>query len=144
MASKNSKMLRTKKKTTLLLNQQNKFLLLNKYSSLLEVQDELKKGSLTCIELVNFFLKRIEEHANLNAFVEVFEDTAKKKALAVDIKIKDGSAGKLAGLVISIKDNICYKGHKVSASSKILRPLTVIRSTSPGPAPIKYNILDSL
>lgn len=38
----------------------------------------------------------------------------------VDEKLKKGTAGKLAGLVIGIKDNICYKGHKVSASSKIL------------------------
>ncbi|HXP52674.1 MAG TPA: Asp-tRNA(Asn)/Glu-tRNA(Gln) amidotransferase subunit GatA, partial [Bacteroidia bacterium] len=34
--------------------------------------------------------------------------------------IKQGKAGKLAGMVIGIKDNLCYKGHKVSASSKIL------------------------
>src|SRR5207302_2918345 len=36
-------------------------------------------------------------------------------------KISEGSAiGKLYGTVIALKDNICYKGHKVSAGSKIL------------------------
>ena len=41
-------------------------------------------------------------------------------AKAIDAKLKAGNAGKLAGLVIGIKDNICYKDHKCSASSKIL------------------------
>src|SRR5690606_20320436 len=34
--------------------------------------------------------------------------------------IANNQAGKLAGMVISFKDNICYKGHRGSASSKIL------------------------
>lgn len=43
-----------------------------------------------------------------------------EKAKLVDEKIKGKTAGKLAGLVIALKDNICYKHHKVTASSKIL------------------------
>ena len=43
-----------------------------------------------------------------------------EKAALVDEKIKSKTAGKLAGMVIALKDNLCYKGHKVSASSKIL------------------------
>jgi len=42
------------------------------------------------------------------------------QALIVDEKIKAGTEGKLAGVIVGLKDNICYKGHKVSASSKIL------------------------
>ena len=53
-------------------------------------------------------------------FLEVFEQSALEKAKQVDDKIKNKTAGKLAGLVIGLKDNICYKSHKVSASSKIL------------------------
>src|SRR5690606_28170702 len=60
------------------------------------------------------------EHEQLNIFLETFEESALKKAKEVDEKIANKQAGKLAGMVISIKDNICYKGHKVSASSKIL------------------------
>ena len=29
--------------------------------------------------------------------------------------------GKLAGMVVGIKDNICFKNHKISASSKMLK-----------------------
>ena len=31
-----------------------------------------------------------------------------------------GTAGKLAGMVVALKDNICFKGHRVTAASKIL------------------------
>lgn len=74
--------------------------------------------------IVEDYLKRIEEHKDLNAFLEVFTDSALAKADEVDRKIKEGKAGKLAGLVLGIKDNICFKDHKVSASSKILEGFT--------------------
>ncbi|HEY5325664.1 MAG TPA: Asp-tRNA(Asn)/Glu-tRNA(Gln) amidotransferase subunit GatA, partial [Mucilaginibacter sp.] len=48
----------------------------------------------------------------------------------VDSRIKQGTAGKLAGMVIAIKDNICYKGHKASASSKILKNFTSVYSST--------------
>jgi aspartyl-tRNA(Asn)/glutamyl-tRNA(Gln) amidotransferase subunit A len=80
----------------------------------------LHDNSVTCVSLVEYYLKQIEEKSDLNAFVEVFDATAMLKAKEVDEKLKHGKAGKLAGFVIGIKDNICYKEHKVTASSKIL------------------------
>src|SRR5690606_36173587 len=44
----------------------------------------------------------------------------KSAAFLIQEKIGKGTAGRLAGMVVGIKDNICYAGHKVSASSKIL------------------------
>ena len=93
---------------------------MKKYQSLEAVQEDLSKGHITCVELTKAYLKRIREKEHLNAFLEVFEDSALKKAKEVDTKIATGKAGRLAGLVIGIKDNICYKDHTVSASSKIL------------------------
>ncbi len=90
------------------------------YNSLKEIQSDLFNNTLTCVELTQAYLKRIEEKNELNAFLEVFEKTALEKAKAVDEKIKTNTQGKLAGMVIGLKDNICYKGHKVSAASKIL------------------------
>jgi aspartyl-tRNA(Asn)/glutamyl-tRNA(Gln) amidotransferase subunit A len=52
--------------------------------------------------------------------LEVFEESAREQARLVDQKIADGTQGRLAGMIIGLKDNLCYKGHKVSASSKIL------------------------
>ncbi len=90
------------------------------YSSISEVQADLFAGNTTCVELTKSYITRIDENKKLNAFLEVFEQTALEKAKQVDEKIKSKTAGKLAGLVIGLKDNICYKGHAVSASSKIL------------------------
>jgi aspartyl-tRNA(Asn)/glutamyl-tRNA(Gln) amidotransferase subunit A len=65
-------------------------------------------------------ISEIEKKKQLNAFLEVFKDSALEQARKLDQKIKSGNAGKLAGVLVGLKDNICYKGHKVSASSKIL------------------------
>jgi aspartyl-tRNA(Asn)/glutamyl-tRNA(Gln) amidotransferase subunit A len=65
-------------------------------------------------------LSLIEANEHLNAFLEVFTDSARAQAQAVDQKLKAGTAGQLAGVIVGIKDNICFKDHKVSASSKIL------------------------
>ena len=90
------------------------------YRSLAAIQEDLNNGSITCHILTQAYLNRIAENKHLNAFLEIFETEALSRAQAIDEKIKNGTAGCLAGMVIGIKDNICYKGHIVSASSKIL------------------------
>ena len=74
-------------------------------------------------QAVETFLSKIEQTKDLNIFLEVWADEAREKAQQVDEKIAQGTAGKLAGMVIALKDNICYRGHKVSAASKILEGL---------------------
>ncbi|MEL0145754.1 MAG: Asp-tRNA(Asn)/Glu-tRNA(Gln) amidotransferase subunit GatA [Schleiferiaceae bacterium] len=74
----------------------------------------------TTAQAVEQFLSKIEATQDLNIFLEVWADEAREHANAVDAKIAAGTAGKLAGMVIALKDNICYRGHKVSAASKIL------------------------
>jgi aspartyl-tRNA(Asn)/glutamyl-tRNA(Gln) amidotransferase subunit A len=90
------------------------------FSSHQEIHKYLKDGKGSVKELVQYYLNRIELNKELNAFLEVFEEEALHKALQIDEKLKNGSAGKLAGMVIGLKDNIVYKNHKSSASSKIL------------------------
>ncbi|HAP00757.1 MAG TPA: Asp-tRNA(Asn)/Glu-tRNA(Gln) amidotransferase GatCAB subunit A, partial [Bacteroidetes bacterium] len=72
----------------------------------------------------------IEKKKNLNAFLEVFADEAREQAILIDKKISEGKAGRLAGMVIAIKDVLCYKGHKVSSSSKILSGFTSLYSAT--------------
>jgi len=93
---------------------------LKDYQKLSEVQSDLKNESITCVQLVEDYLQKIEENQDLNAFLEVFAHDARARATVLDAKLKHGTAGKLAGMVIGIKDNIVYKDHRVSASSKIL------------------------
>jgi aspartyl-tRNA(Asn)/glutamyl-tRNA(Gln) amidotransferase subunit A len=90
------------------------------YNSLSEIQSDLSNNAISCVELTKAYITRINANKHLNAILEVFENSALEKAKSVDEKLKLKTAGKLAGMVIAIKDNICYKGHKVSASSKIL------------------------
>lgn len=89
------------------------------YKNFAEVKSALASG-VSVLNIVEGYLTAIEQHSDLNAFLEVFEDSAKNQAIVIDEKIKSGKAGKLAGMVIGLKDNFCYKGHKVSAASKIL------------------------
>jgi aspartyl-tRNA(Asn)/glutamyl-tRNA(Gln) amidotransferase subunit A len=89
------------------------------YKTFTEVKKAVSSGE-SVVSIVEGYLQRIYERAHLNAFLEVFESSAKEQAKRVDEKIANGTAGRLAGMVIGLKDNICYKGHKVSASSRIL------------------------
>ena len=80
----------------------------------------LNEGSTTVRKTVEAFLARISETKDLNAFLAVYADEALESADAIDQKIADGKAGRLAGVVVGIKDNICYEGHGVQGASKIL------------------------
>ena len=84
-----------------------------------EVEQAISSGD-TVMSILEGYLSAIEENKDLNAFLEVFENSARLQAKLVDEKITNRTAGRLAGMVIGLKDNMCYKGHKVSAASKIL------------------------
>ncbi|MFM8596407.1 MAG: Asp-tRNA(Asn)/Glu-tRNA(Gln) amidotransferase subunit GatA [Flavobacteriales bacterium] len=99
------------------------------YRSIAEIQSALHSGK-TALALVDEHLARIEAHQHLNAFLEVFETSAREQAKIVDAKIKAGTAGQLAGVIVGIKDNICYKNHKVTAASKILEGFTSIYTST--------------
>lgn len=93
------------------------------YSSLFSIQNDIAKGEINCQQLVQHYLSNIEQSKELNIYVEVFEQEALEQAAALDEKYATDpeSVGQLYGLVISIKDVLCYKDHKVTAGSKILK-----------------------
>lgn len=93
---------------------------MKKYSSLQDIQARLSQKTLNLPDLLAYYFKQIENNLHLNAFNEVFFISAENQAKLVQQKIENCTAGKLAGMVIGIKDNICYKNHIVSASSKML------------------------
>lgn len=100
------------------------------FSSITQLQNDLKSEKITCENLVNETISLVNDKKHLNAFLEVFEKSALEQAKAVDAKLANGKAGKLAGVIIGLKDNICYKGHKVSASSKILEDFESLYSAT--------------
>lgn len=93
---------------------------MSQYRTLQEVQKDLNNGTLTCSDLVSYYLNNIEAREDLNAFVEVYAEEARAAAEVVDQKIKQGTAGRLAGMIVGVKDVICYKDHTVQAASHIL------------------------
>ena len=91
------------------------------YSRISAIREDLNAGRTSCVALVDYYLKNIESHAHLNAFLEVWDDEARARAIEIDARVKVGTAGRLAGVVIALKDVLAFRGHKVSSSSKILQ-----------------------
>ncbi|MEO8116205.1 MAG: Asp-tRNA(Asn)/Glu-tRNA(Gln) amidotransferase subunit GatA [Bacteroidota bacterium] len=91
------------------------------FASIRDYHQQLVNGRQTCFQAVSHYLQEIKNKHHLNAFIEIFESEALESASVLDIEISKGKTlRKLHGVVIGIKDNICYKGHKVSAGSKML------------------------
>lgn len=97
------------------------------FSSIEQYHARLKKGDVTCVQTVQHYLSAIDQNKQLNCYLEVFAEEALQRASELDAQ---AVKGKLYGVVIGIKDNICYKGHKASASSKILEGYTSLYSAT--------------
>ena len=114
--------MRLKEKTWTKNNYQSKpFFILKRYNSLEEVRLDLKAGSLTCRSLVTYYLHNIKQKQHLNAYLEVFTEEALIQADTIDQKLAAGTAGRLAGMVIGIKDVLAYKDHALQSSSNIYK-----------------------
>ena len=100
------------------------------YTSLIQIRSDITAGTVTVEQLVTGYLDNIAQNAHLNAFNEVFDGEALIRAKEIDTRIQQGTAGRLAGMVIAIKDNICYKGHHATASSKILNNFVSVYSST--------------
>jgi aspartyl-tRNA(Asn)/glutamyl-tRNA(Gln) amidotransferase subunit A len=90
----------------------------------------LQHGETTVEATVSQFLGAIGQHKHLNAFVEVFAEEAIARARQIDTDIASGKFGRLAGVVIGIKDNICFEGHKVQGASQILHGFESLYSST--------------
>ena len=87
-----------------------------------ELQDKLKNKEITVKEITQAYIDRInEKEKDIQAFVTILTEEAKKKAEEIQNKIESGEiTGEFAGIPIGIKDNICTKGIKTTCSSKML------------------------
>ncbi len=102
-------------------NAKNVYFCTMNYTDFATLHQDLKSQKISCQEILRYYLNKIEANKHLNAFLEIFEQSAVQKAREIDEKIKQGKeVGRLAGMVIGIKDVFAYKGHGLNASSKIL------------------------
>jgi aspartyl-tRNA(Asn)/glutamyl-tRNA(Gln) amidotransferase subunit A len=91
------------------------------FHSLAQTRADVINGTVSATALVEHYLHKARSEDQFNAFLELFDASARKAAEQLDQRIAQGeSVGRLAGCIIGIKDNICYKGNKVGAASKIL------------------------
>lgn len=101
------------------------------FSSIKQYHERLIEGTATCLQAVEYYLHKIDSCLHLNAFIEVYKEDALRRATLLDEKRNKGEAiGKLHGVIIGIKDVICYKDHTISASSKILQGFVSIYSAT--------------
>ena len=81
---------------------------------------DLQSGAITCESITGEYLAAAERGKGLNALLAVFPERAMDQARAVDKKLSAGTAGPLAGMVMTIKDVLCLAGERVTCGSKIL------------------------
>ena len=102
-----------------------------RFNTIKDYHASLLAGDTSCIQVVDHYLSQINQHQDLNSFLEVFSSAAKLRAAELDAHLSAGKPlGKLHGVVVGIKDVLCYNGHKVSAASKILENYTAIYSAT--------------
>ncbi len=83
-------------------------------------REKLATHKISCRELVDNYLQNIDKGAHLNAFISVFPQQARKRADEIDRKLASGTAGKLAGMILGVKDLISVKNERTTCGSKIL------------------------
>lgn len=88
----------------------------------LEISTAIKNKEITVEEAVNAFFDAIDKYdTKLHCYNTVCKDEALKRAKEVQQGIDSGKyAGRLAGVPIGVKDNICTKDILTTCSSKIL------------------------
>ena len=87
-----------------------------------ELKEKIKNKELTITQIVQAYIEEIEKkEKDVQAFVTIQKKEALEKAKELDEKILKGEdIGKLTGIPIGIKDNICTKGIRTTCSSKML------------------------
>jgi aspartyl-tRNA(Asn)/glutamyl-tRNA(Gln) amidotransferase subunit A len=90
------------------------------YDNYAALRSGLDSGKHSVSDIVKYYVGNIEKGKHLNVFLSVFQEEALSRAAEIDKKIINKAAGKLAGMVIAVKDVLSLKGKKLTCGSKIL------------------------
>ena len=87
-----------------------------------EIANDVQTGATTAVAQLDAAYVAIEaRNAELNVFLHLDKEGARKIAQAIDARVAAGeNIGPLAGVPIAIKDNLCQTGIPTTCSSKIL------------------------
>lgn len=88
----------------------------------IDIVERIKRQEITAEDYVNSIAERISEvDSKINAFISVTINGALEKAKDIDRRISRGEkVGKLAGVAIAVKDNICTLGVRTTCASRML------------------------
>jgi aspartyl-tRNA(Asn)/glutamyl-tRNA(Gln) amidotransferase subunit A len=92
------------------------------FASLVDIAADIAAGRVSAVNVLEQHLSRIDQReGEVHAFNLVTRDQALASAEAVDDKVKRGEKlGRLAGVPIALKDNMCTRGVETTCSSKML------------------------
>ncbi len=93
------------------------------FPSVVDIAAKVADGSLSATSVLEEHLGRIgERETDIHAFNLVTADSARATAQSIDDAVAKGRpVGRLAGVPIALKDNMCTRGVETTCSSKILQ-----------------------
>lgn len=102
------------------------------FASTLELSDRLRKREISAVELLEATLQRISRlEPKLNAFVEVFAETARDAARESDRRLAGGAEVRaLEGIPVPIKDLTMISGSRLGFGSRLSPPFPMPQDSS--------------
>ncbi|MEY4400767.1 MAG: aspartyl/glutamyl-tRNA(Asn/Gln) amidotransferase subunit [Actinomycetota bacterium] len=90
--------------------------------TVVDIATQVAAGSLSAAKVLEENLAAIDaREKEIHAFNVVTADRARERAAQIDADVKAGKkVGRLAGVTIALKDNMCTRGVETTCSSKIL------------------------
>ena len=100
--------------------------------------NSLKAGKILAEDIVSDYISRKEKGNELNVFVNRYDEECLANARKLDKKNQNNeNLGRLAGVVVALKDNLNYKNHPLTCASHILEENKAVYS-----AALVQNLLD--
>jgi len=90
------------------------------HTSLAQLARLLENGQISAVELAKTYLKRIDQHRELNAFLDVRPELTLQQAQDADKRRARGERGPLLGMPVGHKDIFVTRGWSCTAGSKML------------------------
>lgn len=91
------------------------------FSTFSQIREKITSGATSLPEIVKHYIHNIEnDNDEINAVVSIDKEAALERAQEVQQRIEEGTAGKLAGMVVGIKDLIVEQDKQATCASHIL------------------------